>query len=311
MPKNDVTVVIPTRNRPQMVVGAVKSALAQTYPIAEVMVVVDGADDSTVEALENLGDPRVRCFVLPVNGGANKARNQGAANSTTEWVAFLDDDDEWLPEKIERQLAIGAGYDIVSCRFSVRSAKDTLIWPRRLPAAGERFGDYLFSRRSFFKGDATVTTSTLLVRKCLLDKTPLSTGLRRHQEADWVIRTTDAGARIAYAPESLLIFNDDIGRTRISTSNDWRESLEWVHRMKAHLSPRSYAGFVLATVGAAASSQRDWSAFGFLLRDAFRGGRPALLHLSLYFGMWAFPRSLRHRMRSFLWRTRQSEPNHA
>jgi len=307
MPKNAVTVVIPTRNRPQLVVGAVKSALAQSHPISEVIVVVDGADDSTVEALERLGDPRVRCLVLPINGGANNARNQGVTQASTEWVAFLDDDDEWLPEKIERQLAIGTGYDIVSCRFSVRSSKGTLTWPRRLPSGNEKFGDYLFSRRSWFKGDATVTTSSLLVRKKLLDKTPLSTTLRRHQEADWIIRTTDDGARIAYAPESLMIFNDDIGRTRISTSNDWRASLEWIRRMKVYLSPRSYSGFVLTGVGAAASGQREWSAFVFLLREAFWGGRPTPLHLVLYFGMWAFPRSFRHTLRSFLWRSPQCE----
>jgi len=298
--QSEVTVVIPTRNRPEMVVKAVRSALAQTHPVHEVIVVVDGADDSTVEAVEALGDARARCHVLPVNGGANNARNQGAVQATTAWVAFLDDDDEWLPEKIERQLAAASDFDIVSCRFIVRNAKGTSTWPKRLPAAGEKFGDYLFSRRSLFNGEAGVITSTLMVRRELIVRIPLSTTLRRHQEADWVIRTTELGARIVYAPEALLYFNDDSGRVRISTTYNWRQSLEWIRSMRPRLGRRAYAGFVLASLGAAASGQGDWSAFTFLLKEAYEKGRPTLLHLILYCGMWMFPQGLRQRLRFFL-----------
>jgi len=242
----------------------------------------------------------VDCLALPVNGGGNHARNQGAARAATEWVAFLDDDDEWLPEKIERQLAVADGYDIVSCRFIVKNDKGNSIRPKRLPIAGEKFGDYLFARRSIFNGEAAVITSTLMVRTSLIQRIALSTTLRRHQEADWVIRTTELGAKIVYAPEALLIFNDDSGRIRISTTYNWRQSLEWIRNMRSSLGRPAYAGFVLASLGAAAAGERDWSAFTFLLREAFEKGRPTLLHLSLYCGMWIFPQGLRQRMRFFL-----------
>lgn len=302
---NDVTVVIPTRNRPEMVTRAVKSVLVQTYPVKQVIVVVDGADDVTVEAVDALGDPKVHCLVLPVNGGANNARNQGATRAETEWIAFLDDDDEWLPEKIERQLAAAAGFDIVSCRFLARTSKGTSTWPKKLPTENEKFGDYLFSRRSIFNGEAAVITSTLLLRKSLFDRIPFSTSLRRHQEADWVIRSAELGARVVYAPEALVVFNDDSGRVRISTSYNWRQSLDWIRNMRSRLGPRAYAGFVLASLGAAASDQGDWNAFPFLLREAFHSGRPTPLHLLLYFGMWAFPQSLRQRVRAALAPVRQ------
>jgi glycosyltransferase involved in cell wall biosynthesis len=298
--QNNVTVVIPTRNRPEMVVRAVESALEQTYPVHQVIVVVDGPDDATVTAIHGLADSRVVCLALPVNGGGNHARNLGAAKATTEWVAFLDDDDEWLPEKIERQFQVAEGYDIVSCRFIVKNDKGNSIRPKRLPGPEDKFGDYLFARRSIFNGEAAVITSTLMVRKELIDRIALSTTLRRHQEADWVIRTTELGARIVYAPEALLIFNDDSGRIRISTSYNWRQSLEWIRNMRSSMGRRAYAGFVLASLGAAAAGERDWSAFTFLLREAFEKGSPTLLHLALYFGMWMFPQNLRQRMRFLL-----------
>jgi glycosyltransferase involved in cell wall biosynthesis len=309
--KSNVTVVIPTRNRPQMVVRAVQSALAQTVPANEIIVVVDGPDEVTIQALVGIGDERLRWIILPVNGGANNARNIGARSATTEWIAFLDDDDEWLPQKLEKQLAISEAYDIVGCRYLARASKSNDTWPRRLPKPGERFGDYLFTRRSLFQGEAAVNTSALLIRKALIERVPLSTTLRRHQEADWVIRATEMGARICYVPETLMVFDDDLGRLRIGTTHNWRLSLDWIRSLRSKLGPRAYAGFVLVGVGSEAAGGNDWSAFGPLLREAMVHGRPTVLHLILYIGMWAVPRSARQSARQSLsslkrWRERRT-----
>src|ERR1700756_3334933 len=104
MSKSLVTAVIPTRNRPELVCRAVRSALNQTYPNLEVVVVVDGPDPATVAALEELRHPRVRISALSENVGGSEARNIGAREARGEWVALLDDDDEWLPEKLEKQI---------------------------------------------------------------------------------------------------------------------------------------------------------------------------------------------------------------
>ena len=300
--KSNVTVVIPTRNRPQLVVRAVASALSQTYKVERVIVVVDGPDDATVSALAAIEDPRLHTIVLPTSGGSNNARNRGAACAASEWIAFLDDDDAWLPQKIETQLASADLADIVSCRFLSQTSQGATIWPRNLPGASEKFGDYLFSRRSIFNGEAAVITSTLLVRKAVFDQIPFSTILRRHQDTDWVIRSIEKGARFFYAPEPLVQFNDDIGRTRISTSYDWRQSLDWIRSIRGFLGPRAYAGFVLTSVGSAASDKRDWIAFRLLLREALAKGRPTGLHLALYLGMWLFPQRMRQGVRAFLTR---------
>src|SRR5579863_3065707 len=142
---NSVSVVIPTRNRPELVVRAVVSALGQSRPVKEVIAIVDGPDPETVGALESLADSRIEVIVLPESRGANNARNHGAALATGEWIAFLDDDDEWAPHKIETQLLGGSGFDIVSSRFVAQSSRGSSVWPKKLPQHGERFGDYLFA----------------------------------------------------------------------------------------------------------------------------------------------------------------------
>ena len=97
-----VSVIIPTYNRASTLRRTVDSALAQTYQPLEVIVVDDGSTDATVEVLRSYGD-RIHAISQP-NGGPSAARNTGAKAANGEWLAFLDSDDVWKPEKIERQI---------------------------------------------------------------------------------------------------------------------------------------------------------------------------------------------------------------
>ena len=99
-----VSVVIPTFNCGQFIREALVSALEQTYPVDEVIVVDDGSIDNTKDVIQEFGE-RVR-YVKQANFGVSAARNAGVANSSGDLVAFLDADDSWLPEKIEEQVAI-------------------------------------------------------------------------------------------------------------------------------------------------------------------------------------------------------------
>jgi glycosyltransferase involved in cell wall biosynthesis len=104
-----VSVVIPTFNRGRQVEAALRSVLAQTYPEFEVIVVDDGSTDGTGHALQTLisqedcNSRRVRYFFRR-NQGQSAARNMGIEKARGEWVAFLDSDDIWLPEKLEWQV---------------------------------------------------------------------------------------------------------------------------------------------------------------------------------------------------------------
>jgi glycosyltransferase involved in cell wall biosynthesis len=104
-----ISVVIPTFNRARQVDAALKSVLAQTYREFEVIVIDDGSTDGTGEALQEIisprgnGGKRVRYF-FQSNQGQSAARNKGTSEARGEWVAFLDSDDVWLPEKLEWQV---------------------------------------------------------------------------------------------------------------------------------------------------------------------------------------------------------------
>ncbi|MGL6044061.1 MAG: glycosyltransferase family 2 protein, partial [Sandaracinobacteroides sp.] len=99
-----VSVVIPAYNREATVGTAIRSVLWQTLSPVEVIVVDDGSTDGTAAAVQAIDDPRVR-LVSQANGGISAARNRGIEAATQPWVAFQDSDDEWLPLKLEKQMA--------------------------------------------------------------------------------------------------------------------------------------------------------------------------------------------------------------
>src|ERR1017187_5960230 len=98
-----ISVVIPTYNRAHVVVQAIESALQQTLRDLEVIVVDDGSTDGTGETLDREYGNRIRYFHQQ-NQGQSVARNKGLWEAKGEWVAFLDSDDVWLPEKLQHQL---------------------------------------------------------------------------------------------------------------------------------------------------------------------------------------------------------------
>jgi glycosyltransferase involved in cell wall biosynthesis len=98
-----VSVIIPTYNYARYLDQAVRSVLAQTYPAAEILVVDDGSKDNTREVAESFGN-QIR-YIYQENAGPSAARNHGIREATGEWVAFLDSDDWWVPEKLELQAA--------------------------------------------------------------------------------------------------------------------------------------------------------------------------------------------------------------
>lgn len=102
VPPVRVSVVIPTYNRAADVGRALDSVLSQTYPATEVIVVDDGSTDNTEEVVARFGS-RVT-YIRQPNSGVSAARNRGFRVATGEWIAFLDSDDWWLPEKIQLQI---------------------------------------------------------------------------------------------------------------------------------------------------------------------------------------------------------------
>ena len=104
-----VSVIIPAYNREESLRESVESVLRQTYSDFELLIVDDCSSDNTLKIANAIDDPRVRILQTPENCGASGARNLGAREARGDWLAFQDSDDEWLPTKLEKQMAALAG----------------------------------------------------------------------------------------------------------------------------------------------------------------------------------------------------------
>lgn len=160
-----VSVVIPAFQAAGTIERALKSVLGQTAPPREVLVVDDGSTDDTVDRARSLGDPRIRVIRLPTNSGAAAARNAGCAEAVGEWIAFLDADDAWHPEKLARQLAVIDAPDVVlvgcDCLLHQPSGQSTRFYDAVPPADGLDAWRVLLSRNF-------LPTPTVLVRRASL-----------------------------------------------------------------------------------------------------------------------------------------------
>ena len=298
-----VSVIIPTYRRPKLVLRAVTGALAQTLTNIEVIVVVDGPDPATEAVLAGVDDPRFRVLLLPENVRSAEARNVGVKAAKGEWVAFLDDDDEWMPNKLELQLqaALNSQYSIplVGSRFINKTEAGETVWPRRLPLPGEQISDYLFVRHSFFHGEGAFLPSTYLTKRQLLLKFPFKNN--KHDDFYWLLwviaKAPGIGVEFVDAPLAIWHSHAGEGEQQQSRISNWRASLDWVQLTREFMTPQAYSSFIMTNVASPAAEQRDWSAFWILLREAVQKGNPRLLDFGLYLAMWLVPGGQREKIR--------------
>jgi glycosyltransferase involved in cell wall biosynthesis len=282
-----VAAVIPTRNRPDLVCRAVQSVLAQTVRDIECIVVIDGPDSPTELALREIDDPRLRVLALPESVGACEARNTGARAARAEWVALLDDDDEWLTYRLERQLAAAAEagpVTMVASRFLDRGADSDLLRPFRFPAPGQSISEFLWCEVSPFGGiTGFPQTSTWFVRRNFLLEVPFTRGQKLLQDLDWLLHAYQhPEMRVAFVEEPLTVFHNDSGRQRVTKKIDWDYSFRWAMRNR-HLFTRKAFGFFVAIycINPAAQQGTPWSALRPLFHAILRYGKatPKLLGL--------------------------------
>ena len=113
-----VSVVMPAYNVAEVIGGAIDSALAQTRPVDEIIIVDDASGNSTADLVRGLAEryPQIKLIRLEANGGTANARNVGIAAARSDWIAQLDADDSWAPERISVLLAVAEeqGADLVA-----------------------------------------------------------------------------------------------------------------------------------------------------------------------------------------------------
>jgi glycosyltransferase involved in cell wall biosynthesis len=196
------------------------------------------------------------------------------------WVAFLDDDDEWLPRKLELQLSAALRssfeYPIVFSRLIVNTPRGKFLMPQRGPSRGEPVDEYLYCRKSLRPGEVFFYTSNLLVPRELFSKVEFRPGQRKWNDVDWLLRAGQvAGAGLEFLPEVLSVWNtEDYSRPTISGNCDWEYLFEWAISNRQLFSPRAYSGVLLVSIMHEAVRQRDRRAIRVLFNEAVRRGDP-------------------------------------
>lgn len=278
-----VSVVIPTRNRPSLVVRAIKSALAQTLTEIEVIVVIDGPDTATVKAVFAINDRRVSMVSLPHPAGGAEARNIGVAKSTGQFIGLLDDDDEWVADKLSRQLDVvrqsSARYPVVTCRLIARHSLKDEVWPVRPKAPSESMSDYLLCReRSVRQGEGFIQSSTLLIPRDLMLKVPFESGLPRHQDWDWLIRASiHPGVDFLWVWDELVVYHVAATRTSVSSDRSLRASIKWIESNPL-VSSKARAYFYATQIAARCKTP---ATFWSVIRNTIRHPRALVIAMGL------------------------------
>jgi glycosyltransferase involved in cell wall biosynthesis len=159
----EVSVIIPTCNRPKLLSAAIHSVIGQSFRDFEIVVVDDASDFFTADLVKSFQDNRVRWIRHEQRRGGAAARNTGIRNSAGEFVAFLDDDDEWHPEKLSRQVAVlkesssAVGVIYTGCEAVDRVSGE--VRAKKIPVHKGDLSDILL------QGNCIGSTSSVLMRR--------------------------------------------------------------------------------------------------------------------------------------------------
>jgi glycosyltransferase involved in cell wall biosynthesis len=238
------SVVIPTFNRSDHVVRAISSCIRQTCGDFEVIVVDDCSNDNTEAAVKALSDPRVKYFRQMKNGGAARARNRGIAEACGDFIAFLDSDDEWHPEKLKvisryietspsPQMTLFYSRVTINLGLEVRHVR-----PRRAMLPGEKVLDYIMC------GDGLIQTSTIVVSTYAAKQILFDEELPYHNDYLFCSRAESFGCGFAMATEPLAVWNCDDRSDRLSATQMMVKLFpKWLERVGSGLSPRALRAY--------------------------------------------------------------------
>lgn len=200
-----VSVVIPTYNRADLIGRAIRSVLAQTWTDWELVVVDDCSQDATADVVRSFADPRIRLIRHERNRGESGGRNTGIAEARGPYVAFLDSDDEWLPAKLEKQLAAlrAQNGDVCYCQaYSEVRRGEFEVQPREPYRSGSLL------RHLVCEADAAMQPSSLVFKRewgtLGFDET-----MPIHPDWDWLLRVRERTDRFVFVPEPLYYFHCD------------------------------------------------------------------------------------------------------
>jgi len=253
-----VSIVIPTIHRPVVVLRAIRSVLNQTYRNFEIIVLIDGPDEATNSVLATIAEPRLRVVTLAEGVGAAQIRNLGVSYALGKWVAFLDDDDEWLPDKLEVQveaaMRLGGERILLASHYLDKGASFERVLPERKIRHGEALSEFMFCRRGLMSRVGRLQTSTYFVSRRLAQEVPFRPEVRPQEDFDWLLRSaarTDMPFELL--PELLSIYHNEQTVDREGATGDFDFFWTYAHRNRALFTPKAFSSYLASYCGPAVS----------------------------------------------------------
>lgn len=239
---------------------------------------------------------RVHYVCLRRHVNANEARNAGIAHARGEFVALLDDDDVWEPQKITKQVAAVSDTSdrrkpqFCATAYKLKGRFEGEVWPSRPIWDSEPISDYLFRRRSLRRSSQGFQTSTWLVTRSFMLDHPFDEQRTIHQDWDWLLRHWDE-LEHHFIPEALSTYRFE-GEGSMSRNSRWQESYNWATDPSLPLSRRARGDLLATTVLNRALAERKIRPVLITLRAAIARGTPGFSALSI-----ALPRIVRELVR--------------
>ncbi|MBP3817231.1 MAG: glycosyltransferase family 2 protein [Butyrivibrio sp.] len=231
-----VSAIIITHNRCEMLKRAVNSVINQTYKNIELIVVDDASDDGTQEygnEINRIGYKYIRIEKEESRGG-NHARNIGIANSSGTYIAFLDDDDYWMPIKTEKQVSVLDDNPEIGLVFSglYFEFKNKYLNYPKLPNR-DAYGDIV--EKELYVGPFC-TTITMMIRKSLLDAIGgFDENVKYWQEYELSLRLIQI-TQVGLIYDCLSVANRDLSVKRLTNQLDsWKENVEYINNKHREL----------------------------------------------------------------------------
>jgi glycosyltransferase involved in cell wall biosynthesis len=280
-----VSVITPFYNRAQFLPSVIGTLARQAFKDFELIVVDDGSSDGLANAIESLRVPfPLRLVQLARNKGAASARNAGIAQARGRYVAFLDSDDSWHPDKLLRQFdQLEADPDrlgLVSLTRQLVVGERTYVAPRRLAMRGHRVGQYLF------QSGGIIQSSMMFMAIELAKSVQFPDGIRGHDDWSFALRLEQAGARFEMLAQALTIYNDKRGRPRLSPSYS-PARLEWLEQWRRELGEAPYLA-ARAAFGSNMAQHRSLASLAAIGAALAHRAIPAW-RAAYYAATWALP----------------------
>lgn len=233
MIKMTISAVLPAYNCEKFIVRAIESVLGQTSPPHEIIVIDDGSTDDTADIVRSFGDKVI--LLQQENAGPSAARNAGIKAATGQWIAFLDADDQWLPEHLQHQVAVVTKEPVlvwstanyVTCSCSEKRQAPYLRPQDIKRVLGEKqfLNDYLDACRQGISGH---TVTMFIQRNVLLEAGLFKEGLHVGEDLDMWWRIAYLYPQIGYEPQPSAIHHLGIPKSLMKKMKPWQQHADLI-----------------------------------------------------------------------------------